>query len=159
MLCFPDGVTICVQWLVPRCSQTLALWKPSKVSIKRQVHQFCWAANRAESQQSQEATFFFSILPILFLCQQESLVSSNLNSKQLMFHGAHPNVHTSSLNTQSCIRRAFCSIENLIISLFRPHNFVFKNKVDIFLTFINMQLFSTDMLPCTETLIFHSFCP
>ena len=36
-----------------------------------------------------------SIGPILFLCYAESLVSSNLNSKQLMFHGAHPNVCTS----------------------------------------------------------------
>ena len=31
--------------------------------------------------------------PILFLCYEESLVSSSLNSKQLRFHGAHPNKH------------------------------------------------------------------
>ena len=31
-----------------------------------------------------------SIGPILFLYYEESLVSSNLNSKQLRFHGAHP---------------------------------------------------------------------
>jgi hypothetical protein len=31
-----------------------------------------------------------SIGPILFLYYEESLVSSNLNSKQLWFHGAHP---------------------------------------------------------------------
>ena len=31
------------------------------------------------------------ILPILFLYYEESLISSNLNSKQLRFHGAHPN--------------------------------------------------------------------
>jgi hypothetical protein len=36
-----------------------------------------------------------SIGPILFLYYEESLVSSNLNSKQLRFHGAHPNVHTN----------------------------------------------------------------
>ena len=36
-----------------------------------------------------------SIGPILFLHYQESLVqSSNLNSKQLRCHGAHPNVST-----------------------------------------------------------------
>ena len=35
-----------------------------------------------------------SIGPILFLYYEESLVSSNLNSKQLRFHGAHPNVDT-----------------------------------------------------------------
>jgi hypothetical protein len=33
----------------------------------------------------------FSIEPILFLYYEESLVSSNLNSKQLRFHCAHPN--------------------------------------------------------------------
>ena len=33
-----------------------------------------------------------SIGPMLFLYYEESLVSSNLNSKQLRFHGAHPNV-------------------------------------------------------------------
>ena len=33
-----------------------------------------------------------SIGPILFLCYEESLVSSNLNSKQLRFHGAHPSL-------------------------------------------------------------------
>ena len=31
-----------------------------------------------------------SIVPILFLCYEASLVSSNLNSKKLGFHGAHP---------------------------------------------------------------------
>ena len=34
--------------------------------------------------------------PILFLYREESLVSSNLNSKQLRFHGAHPNLHIDS---------------------------------------------------------------
>ena len=33
-----------------------------------------------------------SIGPILFLCYEGSLVSSNLNSKQIRSHGAHPNV-------------------------------------------------------------------
>ena len=33
-----------------------------------------------------------SIGPILFLYYEESLVSSNLNSKQLRFHGVNPNV-------------------------------------------------------------------
>ena len=35
-----------------------------------------------------------SIGPILFLYYEENLVSSNLNSKLLRFHCAHPNVHT-----------------------------------------------------------------
>jgi hypothetical protein len=34
----------------------------------------------------------FSIGPILFLYYEESLVSSNLNSKQLRFHCVRPNV-------------------------------------------------------------------
>ena len=41
-----------------------------------------------------------SIGPILFLHYQESLVqSSNLNSKQLRCHGAHPNVNIVSTIT------------------------------------------------------------
>ena len=38
-----------------------------------------------------------SIVPILFLYYEESLVSSNLNSKQLRFHGAHAVIHTLQL--------------------------------------------------------------
>ena len=36
-----------------------------------------------------------SIGPILFSCYEESLVSSNLNSKQLRFYGAHPSMGTN----------------------------------------------------------------
>ena len=35
-----------------------------------------------------------SIGPILFLYYEESLVSSNFDSKQLWFHGVRPSVHT-----------------------------------------------------------------
>ena len=35
---------------------------------------------------------FFLMGPILFLYYEESLVSSNLNSKLLWFHSAHPSV-------------------------------------------------------------------
>ena len=38
-----------------------------------------------------------SIGPILFLYYEESLVSLNLNSKQLRFHCAHPNVHYANM--------------------------------------------------------------
>ena len=38
-----------------------------------------------------------SIGPILFSCYEESLVSSNLNSIQLRFHGAHPNLHAAGM--------------------------------------------------------------
>ena len=34
-----------------------------------------------------------AIRPILFLYYEESLISSNVNSKQLRFDGAHPNLH------------------------------------------------------------------
>ena len=39
-----------------------------------------------------------SIVPILFLYYEESLVSSNLNYKQLRFHGAHPTTHISKFD-------------------------------------------------------------
>jgi hypothetical protein len=38
----------------------------------------------------------FSIGPILFLCYEGSLVSTNLNSKQLRFYCAHPNKRARS---------------------------------------------------------------
>ena len=50
---------------------------------------------QAENQHRQGATKKKSIRLILFLYFEESLVSSNLNSKQLRFHGAHPNVQSS----------------------------------------------------------------
>ena len=34
--------------------------------------------------------------PILFLYYEESLISSNLNSKQLRFHGVRPNIQSKS---------------------------------------------------------------
>ena len=49
-------------------------------------------ANRAETEQRQDATKKILIGPILFLYYEESLVSSNLNSNLFMFHCAHPNV-------------------------------------------------------------------
>ena len=50
-------------------------------------------ANRAGTEQRQDATFIL-IGPILFLYYEESLVSSNLNSKLHRFHYAHPNIDT-----------------------------------------------------------------
>ena len=51
--------------------------------------------------------------PILFLCYEESRVSSNLNSKQLRFHCATPNVHACSTSISAEIpflgeRTCFC---------------------------------------------------
>ena len=51
-------------------------------------------AHRAETEQRQGVTVFFLIGPILFWYYKEIFVSSNLNSKQLRFHCAHPNVYT-----------------------------------------------------------------
>ena len=42
-----------------------------------------------------------SIGQTLFLYYEESLVSTNLNSKQLKFHGVRPNVGTYSILTNS----------------------------------------------------------
>ena len=66
-------------------------WCRSKASIDLETLP-TETANRAETEHRQEATFFL-IGPILFLYYEESLVSSNLNSKQLIsrFHGVHPN--------------------------------------------------------------------
>ena len=52
-------------------------------------------ANRAETLQSQDATNFFLLGPILFSYYEESLVSSNLNSKLLQFHSVKPNLHAN----------------------------------------------------------------
>ena len=41
----------------------------------------------------------FSMGPILFLYYEESLVSSNLNSKLFRFHSAHSILHTCSLSS------------------------------------------------------------
>ena len=49
-------------------------------------------ANKAETEQHQVATKKI-IRPILFLYYEESLASSNLNSKLLRFHCAHPNIY------------------------------------------------------------------
>ena len=50
-------------------------------------------ANRAETEQRQDAIKKIN-WPILFLYNEESLESSNLNSNLLRFHCAHPKLHT-----------------------------------------------------------------
>ena len=46
-------------------------------------------ANRAETEQRQDATKKNQLCQILFLYYKEGLVSSNLNSKIFRFHSAH----------------------------------------------------------------------
>ena len=52
----------------------------------------------SETEQRQDATFFFLIGQILFLHYEESLVLSNLDSKLFRFHCVRPNVPTHQLN-------------------------------------------------------------
>ena len=51
----------------------------------------CWLSQFWKAQLRQP-TGQISIGPILFLYYEESLISSNFNSKQLRFHGVRPNV-------------------------------------------------------------------
>ena len=46
----------------------------------------------------QDATkYFFNWSNLIFVHYEESLLSSNLNSKLFRFHIAHPNLHTAHL--------------------------------------------------------------
>jgi hypothetical protein len=56
-----------------------------------------------------------SIWPILFLYYEESLVSSNLNSNLLMFHGAHPNLEPSEYKFYS--RNQFTVLPHIVSAL------------------------------------------
>ena len=72
-----------------------------------------------------------SIVPILFLCYEESLVSSNLNSKQLRFHVAHPNLHTFEKKTLK--NDLYILNESISISLICSFpNFIQKPLLDFF---------------------------
>ena len=57
--------------------------------------QVCETTNWAETEESQDATFFFLTGPILFLYHEECQVSSNLNSNLFRFHCVRPNVGIS----------------------------------------------------------------
>ena len=59
------------------------------------IPDFSHSIKNLDNQQGRVRTQqFFFIGPISFLCYEESLLSSNLNSKLLRFHCAHPNVNT-----------------------------------------------------------------
>ena len=67
-----------------------------------------------------------SILPILFLCYEESLVSSNLNSKLLWFHSVGPNVTSSAVGVRSFLKfhpNAFCEYVSFKGQLFSENIF------------------------------------
>ena len=106
-LCFNDSfvnadnvLNICVfiihirQKYVPRLGW--ALWNQSfefKFDDTRKAKLRQPTGQRLSNIRKQQTKI--SIGPILFLYYEESLVSSNLNSKQLRFHGAHPNIQSN----------------------------------------------------------------
>ena len=67
----------------------------------------CLGRDRATSGCNKKKIF----RPILFLYYKESLISSNLNSKLLRFHCAHPNLHGSNLSTTpiTAIAQSICT--------------------------------------------------
>ena len=63
-------------------------------------------ANRAETEQHQDATKKSLIGPILFLHYEESLASSNLNFKLLRVNCAHPNAYATAFQCSSRLTKA-----------------------------------------------------
>ena len=89
----------------------------------------CWLLNWDSQQGRDLATSGrnkkISIWPILYLYHEESLVSSNLNSKQLGFHGVRPNQHTCQLHKwiQFSMNMEHHSIRHLCEHQRSPHHF------------------------------------
>ena len=90
--------------LLRRIFECQVIWVYIFLITNNCMNYICWlvstiftclaeTANRADTEQRQDATFFL-IRPILFLYYEESLVSSNLNSKLFRFHCVRPMVHT-----------------------------------------------------------------
>ena len=79
------------EMLLPDVAKSLPCWlsKFRKAELRQPTEQ---RLSNVRKQQQKN-----SIVPVLFLCCEESLVSSNLNSKQLLFHGVRPKVHTNSV--------------------------------------------------------------
>ena len=71
------------------------LWCTSRMStMKPSLEKLNWDNQLGRDLSTSASNKKYSILPVLFLCYEESQVSSNLNSKQIRFHFAHPNIHT-----------------------------------------------------------------
>ena len=83
----------------------------------------CWLLNWDSQQGKVRAQQKKSIWPILYLYHEESLVSSNLNSKQLGFHGVRPNQHTCQLHKwiQGSMNMEHHSIRHLCKQQHSPH--------------------------------------
>ena len=78
--------------MLPDVAKSLPCWLSQfrKATLRQPAGQ---RLSNAREQQTK-----ISIGPILFLYHDESMVSSNLNSKQLSFHYAHPNVQLKILS-------------------------------------------------------------
>ena len=82
-------------------------YNPSHLFWKNKTEKFSFpklrqpSGQRLSSVRTQQTKI--SIRPILFLCYEASLVSSNLNSKQLRFHGVRPKVSSTFENLTSNI--------------------------------------------------------
>ena len=67
--------------------------------------------------QRQDATKKKLMMPILFLYYEESMLSSNLNSKLFRFRSAHPNQNTKKIPFLSVEQKNFgCKIPNFLLS-------------------------------------------
>ena len=94
---FPHNIRIRLAWLNffllrPDLAKSLPCWL-SQFSFSKLRQPTGQRLSNVRTQQKKN-----SIKPILFLYYEESLVSSNLNSKLLRFHCSHPNVHTPLSN-------------------------------------------------------------
>ena len=80
----------CIGGLMPNLIKKS--WTVSSRATHLLVTKRHWTKSKFKGATS-ESIFYFLILPILFLHYEESLVSSNLNSKLFIFHCVRPNLH------------------------------------------------------------------
>ena len=71
--------------------------------IEFSLEKLNWDSQKGRDFATSGSNKKISILQILFLCYEESLVSSNLNLKQLRFHDVRPNVSSTFENLTSHI--------------------------------------------------------
>ena len=75
----------------------------------------------------------FSIRPILFLYYEESLVSSNLNSKLFRFHCVRPNLHSNHGNRKKARKKlAFFDIELCLVLILLCYLLLIVHKKNYF---------------------------
>jgi hypothetical protein len=108
----------------------------------------CWLSQfRKANVRTQQ--IFFSIVPILFLYYEDSLVSSNLNSNLLRIHCVRPNVNTRANSN----RANFRAIQN-IISMVKVALMIWSSGFFFFIP-IQKDVFLYHLLPqCTFFYLF-----